>query len=128
MAKRGIISELAQVLSSFSVHERLIPELVGLIKKSSHRDKAFALLVTRLAFLQEHGPLAADLHKEFERIDKEIYSMHIAVPDLNLRILYSFLDDGTIMLAAFHEREGKRSTDYTRQLPTAHRRKHEMEE
>ena len=128
MSKEALLDQLSDALSSFSVHKRMLPELIPLVQKTSYRSKLFATFISRLDFLQKHGRLAHTLHKEFEQLNSEIYSMHVVVPDLNLRILYSFLRNGEILLCAFEERQGKRRTDYSGQIPLAQRRKQEMEE
>lgn len=113
------LQELSEHLSGFFVHEGLIPEIMSIIRKSGQGKNFFKIFYRRLDFLKSHGKTAQEYHEEFERINAEIYSMHIASKFFNVRILYSFLDDGTILLRAFEEAGGKRSTDYTHQIPLA---------
>lgn len=126
MAKIDVLNELSSAFDSFVIHEKLIPDLMGILKKASNKQKFFDLLLVRLDFLRKYGRLAQEYHKEFERINEEIYSMHVSVKELNVRVLYSFLEDGTILLHAFYERGGKSKTDYTEKLPEASQRKKSM--
>ncbi len=129
MSKLGEqLQELSEHLSGFFVHEDLISEIVSIIEKSGQGKSFFKIFYRRLDFLKSHGKTAQEYHEEFERINAEIYSMHIASKFFNVRILYSFLDDGTILLRAFEKASGKRATDYTHQIPLAEERLHTVKE
>jgi len=53
----------------------------------------------------------------------DLYSMHVDTQTLNIRILFAFRSRGTqLLLLAFHEREGKKSTDYSNKIPLAQQR------
>lgn len=116
------LQELADSLSGIYVADGFVPEVLSLVSKSGQARRFFKILNRRLDFLKEYGAEAQEHHREFERLDADLYSMHLASDSFNIRILYSFLDDGTILLRAFYEREGKAATDYTRQIPLAKER------
>lgn len=125
---KKLLNELSTSLCDFKVHNKLIPELLKIISKTGAEDRFFKLLLKRLKFLQEFGQTAQEHHEEFEPLDSEIYSMHLSARDFNIRILYTFLSDETILLLGFFKRSGKKNTDYQSMIPEALRRKHEMEE
>lgn len=93
MNKDEFIRLLAESLGNVSVHPALLPELLKLLKQSGQEKQFISILTKRLKFLESEGTQAT-LHEEFERLEDNIYSMHIASKQLNIRILYSFLNDG----------------------------------
>lgn len=125
--REELLSELAERLSNFRVHERFISDLMKLVGKGGIAPRFFSLFYRRLEFLAEFGPRAHELHEEFERLDRNLYSMHVASRDFNIRILYSFLPDNTVLLLPFYERAGKSNTDYAANIDTAKRRLKELE-
>lgn len=127
MNKEEFIKLLAESLRTVSVHPALLPELLGLLKQSGQEKQFLVMLAKRLKFLQSEGTQATR-HEEFERLEDNMYSMHIASKQLNIRILYSFLNDGSVLLHAFYERAGKRHTDYTGTIALARARLHELED
>lgn len=113
MNRHDIMSLLLNALSQFDVHPRLAEELVKIVAGSGYEGKFIKLLITRLAFLSRYG-VDAVKHEEFELIGSGIFSMHLAQTGFNIRILYSFFPNGQpCLLISFHERAGKRKTDYT---------------
>lgn len=68
-------------------------------------------------------------HKEFELLERVIYSMHISSGrKFNIRILYGFLSNQKpALLMAFYERGGHSNTDYTGKMDTALIRLKELE-
>jgi hypothetical protein len=54
--------------------------------------------------------------------------MHIESKNFNIRILYSYFDNGEILLHCFYEKEGKSVTEYSTHVPIAISRRNEMEE
>lgn len=116
------LQELMDSLTGFYVVTDFVSEVLSLVSKSGQARRFFKILNRRLAFLKEYGSEAQEHHEEFERLDADLYSMHLESDSFNIRILYSFLEDGTILLRAFYERGGKTATDYTRQIPLAKER------
>ncbi|WP_370812706.1 hypothetical protein [Butyricicoccus pullicaecorum] len=121
MNKNDFIHLLAESLDNIQVDRALLSELLKLLKQSGQEKQFLTILSKRLKFLQSQGTQATQ-HEEFERLEDNIYSMHIACKQLNIRILYSFLNDGTVLLHAFYERAGKRHTDYTGTIALARAR------
>lgn len=116
------LQELSSHLSGFLVYDELIQELIPIVKASGNAKRFFSILYRRLDFLKTYGKNAQEHHEEFERLNADIYSLHIKSQFFNVRILYSFLEDGTILLRAFEEKSNKRVTDYTNQIPLAQER------
>jgi hypothetical protein len=48
--------------------------------------------------------------------------MRVKASKLNLRILFSYKSDGSILLHAFHEMSGKKETGYEKHAPIAQER------
>lgn len=126
--KQELLAELLERLSSFCVHEQLLKELVALVSKGGITPRFLPLFYRRLNQLEEFGVQAPEKHAEFERLDRDLYSMHISSRDFNIRVLYAFLPDQAVLLLAFYERGGKSNTDYTRYIPAARRRLEELED
>ncbi len=127
MNKDEFIKLLAESFGNILIHPALCPELLKLLKQSGQEKQFLSILAKRLKFLQSEG-IQATQHEEFERLEDNIYSMHIASKQLNIRILYSFLNDGSVLLHAFYERAGKRHTDYTGTIALARARLNELED
>ncbi len=128
MNKQQLLDCLEKFLSTIQAHPKLYPELIHLLAKSGVEQKFLRLFATRISQEHELGIDAIKL-EEFERIEDGVNSMHVSVSSqLNLRILYSYLSNGSlVLLHAFYERGGKRKTDYSSALPVAKRRLKEME-
>jgi hypothetical protein len=114
--------EFLQILDSYVKHTRLDSDLTDIIVGSGYELKFFTLLVVRLKFLYEQG-IDAIKHQEFEALGNGLFSMHLSGKGFNVRILYAFLPDRRpALLLGFHERAGKRKTDYTSYLEPAKQR------
>ena len=127
-SKEKFIKELAAAFQGFIVYDELIPELTKLIHKTGESKRFTNMLIKRLDFLSEYREFAHLHHEEFEQIDEILHSMHLSSNSFNIRILYAFNDDGTVLLLAFYERGGKSATDYTHKIPEAMQRLRNMEE
>ena len=115
-------------MSQFKVYDRMIVEIIELLKSSGSETAFLTLLTTRLRFLLERGVLATN-HSEFELLGKGVYSMHVVVQKLNIRILYMFSPDKSpVLLHAFHEKAGHKKTDYTGKIELARERFEELKE
>ncbi len=110
---------LLSTLSQFDVHPRLVEELIKIVAGSGYEEKFVRLLLVRLTFLSQYG-VDAVKHEEFELIGGGVFSMHLSQSGFNIRILYSFFPNGQpCLLIPFHERAGKRKTDYTTYIAPA---------
>ncbi len=126
-----LIDKLEKEFESFTVHSELIAEITDIIGRSGNEKSFLSKLSNALKFLKRYGTLAhLQPTNQFEKLSgtTDLYSMHIQGKTFNVRILYSFANDGTILLHGFHEEENKRATDYTSAIPIAYERIKEMEE
>jgi len=127
MNKNDTLKWLLTYFEPFEVHEHMINELAKIISKTGYVQRFFTLLIARLLYLDCMGKSAIK-HKEFERVNENLYSMHLTGTDFNIRILYTFSNDDTpVLLLSFYERAGKRVTDYSLHLDLAKERFEEME-
>lgn len=129
MNRREIKGKIEDVFSGFDICPRMIAELIELISGTGIEKKVLKLLLIRLKLLSIYGVDAINF-KEFERINETVYSMHLSQTGFNIRILYSFMENGKpTLLLCFYERGGKKKTDYSTYLPVAAERFRErMEE
>lgn len=128
MNRDAVLQFILSLFSSWIVYPALPSELSALIAKSGFEDKFFNALLVRLKILSHSGAQAA--HPEwFESLKNAdgIYSMRIFGKGFNIRILYGFSpSQSPLLLLAFHERSGKRKTDYTSYIPAAQQRLAEL--
>lgn len=124
------IQQLLAVLESILALDECMKEILTIIVGSGIEKRFFKTLIQRLKLLEEYGVSVIEHHTEFEPLGNHLFSMHLDVGDKNVRILYSFLPDGNaVLLLAFHERAGKKKTDYSSHIPAAkHRFQTKMEE
>ena len=119
MNRQAILRLLFAGLSLFDIHPKLSEEIIKIIVGSGYEAKFFKLLAARLEYLSRYGVDATN-HEEFELLRSGVFSVHLSGKGFNIRILYSFLPDGTpSLLTCFHERAGKRRTDYSEYIPLA---------
>jgi len=112
MDRKIFLDNLSRLLERIGIHPDVIVEIVAELKHSGNEAGFVSVLEARLKFLNEHG-IQATIHKEFEPIEKGVYSMHIAGKGFNMRVLYAFSDGAPVLLLAFHEISGHKTTDYT---------------
>ncbi len=113
MNRQAILNLLFAALSLFDIHPKLSDEIIRIIVGSGYETRFFKLLGVRLEYLSRYGVDATN-HEEFELLRNGVFSMHLSSRGFNIRILYAFLPDRTpTLLACFHERAGKRRTDYS---------------
>lgn len=128
MNKDSVIEQLKYSLKGILCHDSLFSELLNLVVGSGFEARVFKLLLSRLLLLNKHGVMVTNI-KEFENIGSGLYSMHLTGPGFNIRILFSFLPNSLpVLLLAFHEREGKRKTNYSTHLDSALSRLDQMKE
>lgn len=131
MNKLKLLQELSKRFENFKIHPDLVSDIQKIISESGNEKAFLSKLSFSLNFLKTYGREAhLQSTNQFEKLKKEpnLYSMHIQMNNFNIRILYSFLKDGTVLLHGFYERQGKFSTDYTPAIPVARKRYHDMEE
>lgn len=117
-------------LKNFYYHDGLLSDVKSIISCSGYEKKFLHLLYVRLVTLAQLGERVLEL-KEFEelRYADGLCSMHFSGKDFNIRILFYFREDTfPVLLSSFSEKAGKRKTDYSSHIPTAMKRKTEMEE
>ena len=120
MRKEDVIKELGSVFAYFRLAPGFLTALAELIAGIGFEAAIFKLLLIRLRVLQTLG-VAAVKQKEFESLSgTALFSMHLAGKGFNLRILYGFLPDRRpILLLPFHERAGKKASDYSEKISEA---------
>ena len=119
MNRQAIFRQLLDALAAIDIHPKLIEEIIKIIVGSGCEQKFLTLLLARLNYLSLCG-LDAVKHEEFELLGSGVFSMHLSGRGFNIRILYSFLPDGSpSLLTCFYERAGKKQTDYTGQIELA---------
>ena len=133
----GIIEtkeKLRKLLCSFRIHPDCQGELIRFLRHRGNDIKFLSVLETQLELLQKYGPDAVVYfpRTKFEDLKYKkavnICSMHIDTSEVNYRVLYSCLEDRTVLLHGFFERAGKSKTDYTYAIPKAQKRLAEWRE
>lgn len=119
MNKESILNYLLKLLSTFRYYPDMLDEVIDILANSGVERQFFAQMVVRLRQLSCCGVLATQFDG-FEPIEQSIYSMKFKASSYNIRILYGFLPNGEpVLLLAFFERWGKRSTSYAPQIAAA---------
>lgn len=128
MNRESVIARLSKMLNGIVFHDLFLSELLNLISGTGFEEKVFGLLLSRLLVLNAHGIMVTRI-KEFENIGNGIFSMHLSGKGFNLRVLFAFLPNAQpVLLLAFHEREGKKKTNYSTYLEPALSRFNEKKE
>lgn len=115
-------NELEVHFKDFKVHPDLIKEVSQILEKTGERKAFLSKFINNLKFLKNYGELAhIQSTDKFEKLKQaeNMYSMHIKGKTFNVRILYSFLANGTILLHGFDEKSGKKVTNYSKAVPIA---------
>lgn len=131
MNKLKLLKEFENQFSDFEIHPDLIIDLISIINKSGNEIDFLNKLKKRLNLLKTYSYNTHILTtNQFERLTGVInmYSMHIQGKNYNVRIIYSFLKNGTVLLHGFYEQEDKNITDYSSAIPIAKKRFKDMEE
>jgi len=106
------------------VPEEFHREFFQLVDASSDSEKVY-LKVYQLLNQLRITPIHILCYGEnFEKLKtyKDLYSMRVKAAELNLRILFSYKSDGSILLHAFHEISGKKETGYEKHAAIAQKR------
>ena len=130
MNTRDAIHQLLIYLEVFQVHPRFIKELSALLKKElkGKEQKFFTLLITQLKNIQEFGSMIymIDSNEKLFKNKEIFYSIHLQQAQFNVRLLIHISDTNAQLLAAFYERSGKKSTDYTQYIEVLEHRLDEL--
>lgn len=130
MNTRDAIHQLLIYLEDFQVHPRFIKELSALLKKEfkGKEQKFFTLLITQLKNIQEFGSMIymIDSNEKLFKNKEIFYSIHLQQAQFNVRLLIHISDTNAQLLAAFYERSGKKSTDYTQYIEVLEHRLDEL--
>jgi mRNA-degrading endonuclease RelE of RelBE toxin-antitoxin system len=122
MNKKAALAELAANLEEYLQHGfRFHPSFMEDFKQllydaSGHEKEIFALLIKQFHYVKTLGKQVyqADGNEIIKYLEKEYYSLHLSGKNLNLRLLMTFdAENNPVFLAAFYERGGKKSSDYT---------------
>ena len=110
------------------MHKECRNELVSLISGNGKEKIFLRDFNCRVRTLSEVGVRTAITTDGFENLKgkncADLYSMRFKQP--NIRILFSDCKDGTLLLLAFFEKEGKGVTEYEAYIPCAKARLQEM--
>lgn len=119
MNKSSVLDNLICLLRGIIFHDTFLSELLNLVAEKGFEKQVFKLLTKQLLLLNSRGVMVTNT-KEFENIGSGLFSMHLTGSGFNLRILFAFLPNSQpVLLLAFHERAGKRKTDYSSYLEPA---------
>ena len=122
--KQGDLHDWQNLLAHFNCDEAFLKEITENIRKH-HSVKFISVLLARLKTLKEYKQKAILCEpKNFESLKhtKSLYSMRVKTENINYRILYSFQNDGTILLHGFEEKKGKKVTEYSKASKIANSR------
>lgn len=131
MNVRKELEETLKDIGDIKYHPDFLDDIADILNHSGRAEQFFKKFLTSLFYLNQHKENTHNvLSKNFEQLKEveNLYSMHINIPNYNVRVLYSFLPNGTILLHGFHERGGKKATDYTRAISIAEIRKADCSE
>lgn len=109
-------------------HPKLISDIETFFEKNQNDAEKFVeLLVARLRILENIGPLALQ-NSNFESLKqaKGLFRIKLKTSNRNFRIIYSYKNNGEILLHCFYERGGKSRTNYKRAIQTAQKRYEEI--
>lgn len=131
MKKGHLSKDIETILQSFNIlyHDALLDDIENMLSKSGNELKFYSLFLSRITMLEQSGyNLIISPNKNFEHLTNEenLYSIHINIKKNAYRILFSFLNDGTLLLTGFTERSGKKNTDYTNAKSIARQRLYEF--
>lgn len=110
-----------QMFDGLHASEEFFDEFFQLVDASSDRVKVYTRVYQLLNQLRMTPIHILCNGENFEKLKtyKNLYSMRVRATELNLRILFSYKSDGSILLHAFHEISGKKETGYEKHAPIA---------
>lgn len=102
------------------IHPKFEDEFLSLIIKTGEEELIIEILKRLLMVMKSYGNNMYE-HKKIEKLKKckNISSLHIDTKNNNLRVLFSRLHTGEILLHTFYERQGKKRTEYQSHIPEA---------
>lgn len=135
MNKREVLKLLSVNLEKYSKGgfcfcERFLEEFKNLLKSASGNEKEiFALLIKQFNFIKVLGRNVnqADSNEIIKYQKRDYYSLHLQGKHFNFRLLMTFdKESNPVFLAAFYERSGKKTSDYTQWKEVLEQRFHEI--
>lgn len=126
MRRNDAIKLLFQILKdeNLKLHESCWNEIQKLVFGTGQEALFLKKLAHRIDRLNSDGFKAIG-SEGLEKLGHatNLYSMHVDTQTLNIRILFAFgIGNIQLLLLAFHEKEGKRKTDYSQKIPIAQQR------
>lgn len=131
MDKQELLELLLEALKGITYHDGLVMDLADVFAKSGREAQFLPTFIIRLKELKAFRHKAVSMKpNDFENLSNVngLYSMHIKKKGINYRIVYTFMAGDIVLLHGFHERAGKRKTNYSTAIATSNVRKHEVEE
>lgn len=103
-------------------HREFFAEFHNIVDSSADKEALLRKFTFCLGLLNDLP--RSDLYKSGKHFEKlkgytNLYAMRIPTQSCNLRILYSYLPNGKILLHAFDKKGGKKDTDYEGHIPIA---------
>lgn len=129
MNKRQINNELEKCFSDIDYHNKVPDELLRIILKTGKEADFFKLLVKRIKLLKKYKSKAVTISNGFKKLKvaSNFWRIAICIENINLRIIYTFTNNGRILLLyAFFEKGNKNKTDYQNAIKVAQKRLKEI--
>jgi len=129
-------SKLISLLSNFQniiFHEALFDDIDTFCENSNEATikEFFKSLYSKLHYLNEVGFKATltsgDSFKRMKK-SKGLSRFSLSVKNYNLRIIYTDINNGQLLLLLFDEKAGKKATNYESAIPIAEKRKEQYEQ
>lgn len=130
-----LISLIQEILESedfetIQYHTKILTDIEQLFDKNKAVfEKFIEIFTSRLLILKENG-INVVSNNNFEPLKqtKGLFRFKINVSNQNIRVIYSYKRNGEILLHCFYERDGKKSTGYSRAISIAQKRLKEFKE
>lgn len=100
-------------------HPLFTREFEDFLRKHGNQEVIIQMLYGRLIFILESGKDYGIPWVESLKGEPNLYSLHIDVRSINLRLLYSRTSNKRLFLHAFYERGGKKNTSYNKSIQIA---------
>ncbi|HIZ83965.1 MAG TPA: type II toxin-antitoxin system RelE/ParE family toxin [Firmicutes bacterium] len=123
MGKIQELEKLKKLFENVNIHPDLLMDLHELVIGTGFEKDFFYLLTSKLNILCQlkHD---ATYRTDFEKLDGApgLYSIKLKSSRFNIRIIYSYIKNGEILLHGFYERKGKRKTEYQSHIQISQQR------
>lgn len=128
MKKLEIHKAFVELFCNVKAHPEVGNEIITLVIGNGHEKEFIKLFKKQLNYARTLGYKVTEL-KQFEKLSESpgLYSMHLKSKNFNIRIIYSYYDNGELLLHCFYEKQGKSATEYSTHIPIAKERKKELE-